>query len=134
MKNILVVDDNEMILNTLAWGLRAYCPGWEIFTASTGNDAVKILEASSMDFVLTDLEMPGMDGFQLIEYIRKHHSAIPRMAMTGNYSAEAENRLYSLGTPDVMEKPFNIINLANRISANLHCPAVVPGAVQLEGC
>lgn len=119
MKNILVIDDNEMVLSVLSERLRTSSKDWMILTAENGKEAVKILESVSVDFVLTDLQMPVMDGYEFLEYARTHHPFIPIIAMTANYSPEAQCRLQSLGITQVMEKPFSMKKLTSRIADNL---------------
>jgi len=119
MKNILVIDDNEMVLSVLSERLRTASKDWMILTAENGRDAVRILDSVSVHFVLTDLQMPVMDGYQFLEYARTNHPSIPIIAMTASYSPEAEFRLQSLGVRQVMEKPFSIKKLTTKICDNL---------------
>ncbi|HXX57110.1 MAG TPA: response regulator [Thermodesulfovibrionales bacterium] len=120
MKNILVIDDNEMVLSVLSERLRTSSKDWMVLTAENGKEAVRIMESVPVDLVLTDLQMPVMDGYQFLEYARVNHPFIPIIAMTANYSAEAECRLQSLGITQVMEKPFSMKKLTAKIADNLH--------------
>ena len=65
MKTVLVVDDDRVILTTIVRFLTHYSEDLELVTAETGEEAVEILEQRSVDLLLTDLYMPGMDGFEL---------------------------------------------------------------------
>ncbi len=124
MKNILVVDDNEIVLSALLDGLGTYSKEWRILAAENGKEAVEILESVPVDCILTDLEMPIMDGYELLAYTKKYHASIPLIAMTAHCSPEAECRLHSLGVTQIMEKPFTIKKLADKIVDNLDSVAL----------
>jgi CheY-like chemotaxis protein len=119
MKNILVIDDDEVVLSVLSESLRTSSKDWMILTAENGKEAVKILESVSVHFVLTDLQMPVMDGYQFLDYARTHYPSIPIIAMTAHYSVEEEFKLRSLGITQVMEKPFSMKKLTTKISDNI---------------
>jgi len=116
MKNILIIDDNRLIINSLSWGLGACSGDWRIMTALNGEEGVKILQSEPVDLVLTDLQMPVMDGYSLLAYARKHHPSIPAIAMTARYTVETKRRLGSLGITRAIEKPFSLKALAAAIA------------------
>ncbi len=107
MKYILLVDDNKDLTDTLKQILSSCLKDVSFRTAANGREAVTILESHPVDLVLTDINMPVMDGYQLIEYRNKHHPGLPLVAMTANVSQEVVQKLNSLGIFDCLEKPFS---------------------------
>jgi CheY-like chemotaxis protein len=107
LKNMLVVDDTETLLYAVAEWLGICFADWGILTAGNGKEAIEILESVQVDFMLTDLQMPVMDGYDLLAYIRENHPHIPTVAMSGSYDREAKERLHALGVPRCLEKPVS---------------------------
>jgi CheY-like chemotaxis protein len=87
METILVVDDNPETRNVAGGCLTDH--GVKAIYAQNGREALKILERQRPDAVLTDLHMPEMDGLELVEYMRMHHSNVPVVLMTANGSEQA---------------------------------------------
>jgi CheY-like chemotaxis protein len=108
MKRALVVDDDEVFCSHLAEALGGCVQNCHIVTAGNGKEAEKIMESSPIDFVITDLNMPGMNGYDFISYARENYPDIPIMAMTGMKTPEVEERLHALGIARCIEKPFNV--------------------------
>jgi YesN/AraC family two-component response regulator len=77
MKNVLVVDDEEAILLTMAGRFEDYKDQFNVFTAGNGKEAIKVLKSSTIDLVITDLKMPVMDGIELLAYMSTNFSTIP---------------------------------------------------------
>ena len=107
MKNILVVDDNESFRCALAEWISISFEDWRILTAENGKKALEILNSVQVDFILTDMKMPVMDGYELLAYTMKNYPQILAMAMTGNFTSEAKRRLHALGVTNCAEKPFS---------------------------
>ena len=116
MKNILIVDDNTFILDGLATTFGILLRDYTILTAENGMQAVKIMESVPVDLVLTDLSMPVMDGYQLIEHTKKIYPHIPVFVMTGVHNADVGERLRLLSVFQCVEKPFDYEALAHRIA------------------
>lgn len=70
---ILIVDDDVLILRTLARLLRHARPSWELVMATNAADALALLARASVDVLVTDMVMPGMPGAELIELVRATH-------------------------------------------------------------
>lgn len=121
-KNILVVDDNKLILRSLSGILEERMKGYAILVAENGREAVDILDSCPVVLVLTDLNMPEMDGYQLLAYIREKYPSIPVLVMTADYSPGVETRLRSLGAVHCIEKPFEYEDLLDKISNKLAAP------------
>ncbi len=119
MKSILLVDDERLILESLAEGLRCYDYDWNIFTAENGKQGAELLDWHPVDIVVTDLRMPSMDGYELLLHIRKTKPDLPVIVMTADSASEVENRLIPLGAAQCVEKPLDINEMAITISSQL---------------
>tara|TARA_B100000989_G_scaffold66065_1_gene45937 strand:- start:146 stop:784 length:639 start_codon:yes stop_codon:yes gene_type:complete len=71
MKNALIVDDHEMIRDAICSFLKEYDATIEMLEASNGNEALQILENKQFDLILTDINMPEMDGVELIREVKE---------------------------------------------------------------
>ena len=87
MANILVVDDSAVDLRLIE-GLLQGQPGWEVQCAQSGEEALAQIEDTVPDVVVTDLQMPGMDGLELVEAVHARHPGVPVVLMTA-YGSEA---------------------------------------------
>src|SRR5260370_39354977 len=85
MPTLLVVDDSE-IDRRLVVGLLRGNTNWKIETVANGIEALARLKQSPVDLVITDMQMPEMDGLELVKQIGVHHSAIPVILMTAHGS------------------------------------------------
>ncbi|QTA86814.1 response regulator [Desulfonema magnum] len=116
MKTILVVDDDKMILRLATEALISYGEGFNVITASNGQEALDILNSSNIDFVITDIKMPVMDGYELLSHMTRDHRNIPILVMTGFNTPGLEKRLKQKGILHFIEKPFEINLLRKKIS------------------
>lgn len=114
-KHILLIDDNKYLLDVFVIRLTLCLKNYRILTARNGKQGVEILRSTPVDFVLTDLDMPEMDGYQFIEYARKHFPSLPVYAMTSDCESENRERLRSLGIRECIEKPFLVEEVTHRI-------------------
>lgn len=108
-KKILMVDDTLIYRSQMQMFLTMY--KFEVFTAIDGFDALKKLEADSLakpfDLIITDVEMPNMNGFELLATIKKKYPKIPVIILT---TLEKENhiqRAEKLGADFYIVKPFS---------------------------
>lgn len=108
MKTILVVDDEETILLVISRFLSNLSTRFKILTAENGAEAIDVLRATKVDLVLTDLNMPVMDGFTLLAYISDNHPYIQTIAMTAVQSREVTEKLDFLGIRSIFQKPFDL--------------------------
>lgn len=93
MKTILAVDDEKLILKILAKRLSAYADEFRLLTAGHGEEAIDILSSNPVDLVITDLQMPVMDGFELITYLMHNFHTLPVVVLTGCKTEEIGSRL-----------------------------------------
>ena len=119
MKNVLVVDDEETLLLIMVNRFEDYADQFNVFTARNGKEAVEVLESESIDFLVTDLKMPEMDGIELLALMSSKYSHIPAMAMSAFSTPEIERKLAQMGTLRVLDKPVNFDLLADAIIRGL---------------
>jgi len=103
---VLVVDDDEQMRRTCARALGH--DGWEVVMADSGQAAIELLRArDEFDCVVSDVHMPGVDGFQLVAEIRRHDDDIPVLLMTGDPSLDGAVRAINSGAVSYLSKPFD---------------------------
>jgi CheY-like chemotaxis protein len=103
---IMVVDDDEGIRDLLSIALSGM--GYDVITASGGNEALNLSLKTSFALVLTDLEMPGMDGWNLASRIKTRFPGIPVILMTGYAKKDVMERLKGSSVDYVIFKPFRL--------------------------
>lgn len=118
MKTVLVVDDEKSFLLSLEEGLR-HSTDFRTITAENGKKALEVLGKNKVDLVVTDLNMPEMDGFQLMTYMLKTWPQIPVMVMTAYSTPEIKTKLEQLGSFRLHEKPINLKELSKSIVSSL---------------
>ena len=113
---ILVVDDEELLVKGIRFNLQN--DGYEVFTGSTGIDAIEITRNQSPDLIVLDVMMPEMDGLTACSHIREF-SDVPIILLTAK--ADDMDKLigFDHGADDYLTKPFNILELKARIRALL---------------
>jgi CheY-like chemotaxis protein len=116
-KKILIVEDDTFLQGLTATKLSK--EGYEVLTASNGEDAVKKVTTEVPDFVLLDLVLPGIDGFGILEQIRKNEKtkAIPVIIFSNLAEDKDIQRAKELGANEFMIKSnFTLDELAEKIS------------------
>ena len=104
--NILVVDDEEDIRMTLQDVLTL--PGYNVWTASGGLEAINMMKEADFNIVITDIRMPGVDGVEVARKFKEANSDTTIIAMTGNASTQSALAVLEGGAYDYITKPFNI--------------------------
>ncbi len=119
METILIVDDEKNYPPILSAVLED--AGFETLTAFSGQEALEILDDSDVDLVLTDMKMPGMDGIELLERIKKKDGELPVIMMTAHGTVEKAVEAMQKGAYSYLLKPFDndqlvlYVNKANAI-------------------
>jgi DNA-binding NtrC family response regulator len=106
MPTVLIVDDEKNIRATLARGLRL--EGYRTDEAGNGVEALKLLDGGGVDLVILDVQMPEMDGLQLLSTMRERQLKIPAIVLTAHGSIERAVQAVKLGALDFIEKPPSI--------------------------
>ncbi|MBS6517751.1 MAG: response regulator transcription factor [Clostridium sp.] len=117
MFNILVVEDDKKLRNLFCTVLmhNGYCA----MPAETGMTALKILDTEYIDLIISDIMMPGMDGYELIQTLREHGYTMPILIITAKERFEDKQRGFLAGTDDYMVKPIDVNEMILRIGALL---------------
>ena len=89
MKHILFVDDEPSLLEGLRRMLRPHRARWDTMFASGGENALRMMQDSPFDVVVTDMRMPGMDGAQLLECVRDRFPGVVRIVLSGYCEMES---------------------------------------------
>ena len=111
----LIVEDDAAVRNTLAKVLTS--SGIQSTITASGQEAVEKVSGESFDVILLDINLDGMDGFEVIHALRDAGNQIPVMVVSGR--TEDVDMLYSLeiGADDYITKPFNPVTLAAKVKA-----------------
>lgn len=104
MNSILIVDDSPDTQEVISRNLQS--ARYKVFTASSVDDALKILSSTGIDLVITDLKMPGIGGLELIRYVRENFKDIEIMMITGYPSIESAVEAVKTGAEEYLAKPF----------------------------
>jgi CheY-like chemotaxis protein len=117
VKNILIIDDNEDILGIFEQVL--VDEGFDVSTANNGNEGIKLFKRQSFDIVIIDINMPGMNGFEVVENIKNDFILVPIILMSSDYlpidAAEIEN----LGVNAVISKTIDDTTFCNLVRSCL---------------
>ena len=119
-KTILVVDDDDMNLRMVEFILSK--EPYRILKASSGMEALLILQKEKIDLVLLDIEMPIMSGMQVLEVIRKDEnlSNLPVIFLTALADYDDVKQALLLGVENYVVKPFIPENLLERVKKELN--------------
>jgi len=107
--NILVVDDEQIVLKSCERVLKP--EGYEVDTATSGNEALALLEKNKYDLIVTDIKMPEMDGLEFMRRVRVKNPDINIVVITGHPSQESIKEALSLRIIDYLPKPFSPAHL-----------------------
>ena len=119
MAHILIVEDNPVVRMLVEQHLES--AGHTVMTAADGNEALQLASAIRPDLVLSDLDMPNLDGFGLLSAIRARAdiAGIPVIFLTGFEDMETFRRCTMLGADDFVNKPINRHALLHAINGCL---------------
>ena len=124
-KKVLVVDDEIHIVHVAAIKLRNN--GYEVITATNGDEAFELVCAEKPDIIVTDFQMPAMTGVELVEKIRQNEETkdIPVILLTARSFAISEEQQEDLQISGCISKPFSPRELLENIEDILYQRAVV---------
>ena len=125
MRTILIVDDDDDFREMLRVVL-ASCD-FSVLAADSGAAALAITSSHNVDVVLTDFQMPAMDGLQLCQALRRQRPAVPVWLMTGAVDFAIERTL-AAGGCGTFRKPFRAPQIAKAINEHLDVTATISAA------
>jgi len=120
-ESILVVDDTPPTLEVLERNLTS--EGYQVFTASSADEAIRILEVSPVDLVVTDFKMPKVSGLDLIRHVRENFKDTEVMMITGYATIEGAVKAVKTGAEEYLPKPFTdeeLLSAVQRALDKLH--------------
>ena len=119
-QRILVVDDEESIREFLEIMLTK--EGYEVLLAEDGAKAVEVLKLKSVDMVISDLQMPNMNGMELLKHVKTNYPTLVFMIITAFGTTETAVEAMKIGAYDYITKPFKIdevrMNIANALNSH----------------
>ena len=107
--SVLVVDDEELTLRTVSRGLRE--EGFEVFTADSGEDALKIFADEKPDLTLLDIVLPGIDGVEVLRRMKQANPAAIILMMSAYHMVDRAVEAMKAGAYDYLIKPFHLSDL-----------------------
>ncbi|HOW53858.1 MAG TPA: sigma-54 dependent transcriptional regulator [Syntrophorhabdaceae bacterium] len=116
--SILAVDDSPATLELLQRNLAA--EGYVVFTAANVAEAIKILDVTPIDLVVTDLKMPGLSGVHLVRHIRENFRDMEVMIITGYPSVKGAVEAMKTGAEEYLVKPFTDEELLSAVARTLN--------------
>ena len=117
MNRILVVEDDPQL--QLLYRSVLERAGFSVITALNGEDALKKLEATRIELIITDIMMPKMDGYDLVGSLRNARFDMPVLMITAKADFEDKKRGFKLGADDYMTKPIDVNEMILRVEALL---------------
>jgi len=107
---ILVVDDEQLIRWSLEQNLKKQ--GYEVITAGSGEDALRLVREELPDLMLLDIQLPGMNGIEVLEKVKEFEEEVVVIMVTALGVLETAVKAMRLGAYDYINKPFNLDELA----------------------
>lgn len=117
MVKIMIVEDDALLRDLISRVLARN--NFETYEASNGVSALKVMDDVAIDLVITDVMMPKMDGFELVNLIRKIDNDMPILMITAMDQYHSKEVGFSVGVDDYMVKPIDIKELLLRVKALL---------------
>lgn len=131
MQKILIVEDDPSSLKLLKCGIENLTDDLKILTSCNGREAIDLLKREDISLLITDLQMPEVDGLELLSYVKNNYRAIPCVVVTAHINDNKEFELYVKALqPDIMElikndsihffsKPINVKSIFKTINREL---------------
>ncbi|WP_418697815.1 response regulator transcription factor [Bacteroides sp.] len=117
MHTILIIEDEQRVANLLKTGLEEN--GYQTVVAYDGAMGLRLFQSHTFDLVISDVVLPGLDGFALVKEIRRTNPGIPILMLTALGSTDDKLDGFDAGADDYMVKPFDFRELNARIKVLL---------------
>jgi two-component system, NtrC family, response regulator HydG len=115
--NVLVVDDSPETVELIKRNLQSI--GYHIYTANNVQSAIKLLESLDIDLVITDLQMPGENGIELVRHVSENHKGMGILVITGFPSIKGAIESIKIGAEEYLVKSFTDDELFNAVDGVL---------------
>jgi two-component system, OmpR family, response regulator len=120
---VLVVDDERNLTELLSMALRY--EGWEVRTAETGTEAVRVAREFQPDAVVLDMMLPDFDGLEVLRRMRNDDANVPVLFLTAKDAVEDRVAGLTAGGDDYVTKPFSLEEVVARLRALMRRTAIV---------
>ncbi|MCD8029825.1 MAG: response regulator transcription factor [Bacteroides sp.] len=127
MIKLLLVEDDPNLSYIIQGGLEDVIGGYEVITASNGKEGLQMWKEHAPDIIISDIEMPVMDGYQMVERIRQTDTDTPILLASARISPKDVTAGYRIGANNYIKKPFipeeldahiqGVLKLKNNISS-----------------
>lgn len=111
--HILIIEDEEQLCHSIAEGLRMN--GYETDTCLDGNEGLELCMTENYDLILLDLNLPGIDGLEILRQFRAYNSTTPVLILSARGQIQDKVEGLDLGANDYLTKPFHFEELEARI-------------------
>ena len=119
LKRVLITDDSASMRHVLSLWFLAL--GWDVHTAEDGQDALRVLDQTGPDLLVTDNAMPGMSGLELIAAVREQRAEGPQILMiTADSTVETLTAAMDAGADEYLVKPVTLDRLEGTLGALGH--------------
>ena len=112
--NVLLIDDEQQFLKVLEERLETR--GLKVNTATSGEDALTLVNDRNFDAIVLDLAMPGIDGIETLRLLKEKNPDLEIIMLTGHATVQKGIEAMKLGAEDFLEKPVDLSILLERIS------------------
>lgn len=116
-KTILIADDEPELREVIAMAFERQ--GCRILEAGSGGEALAILRGDSVDAIVSDIRMPGLDGFDLLQGVRAMGEECPCFVFITGFTEISEERARDLGAFKMLAKPFHLEELIQAVRAGV---------------
>jgi len=113
-KKIMIIDDEEDIRKTLSLFLESKCEA--VLEADGVAQTIYHLNRESPDLIFLDVMLPGLDGIEILQMIKKYNENVPIIMMSGYATEEMAKKSLSIGAYDYVRKPFNLDRISSMMS------------------
>ncbi len=116
---IVVIEDDPLIRKLIAQTLQR--SGYEVVTANDGSEGLRIVKEAQPNLVVLDISMPGLDGYQVCQYLRGDPATatLPIIMVTAMARPADQRRGFDMGADDYLPKPFALTDLVTRVQSLL---------------
>ncbi|MEN8120430.1 MAG: response regulator [Bacteroidota bacterium] len=111
---LLVIEDDEASYRLIEAALRVI--DLEMLHADNGQDGINLFSEHNVDLVLLDIQLPGMDGYEVLDHLKKINPKIQVIAQTAYSMSDDKDKCIELGCSDFLSKPLNIMQFRELIA------------------
>jgi two-component system chemotaxis response regulator CheY len=117
VQRILIVEDSATMRSLIVSSLEELALSLKVVEAKNGFEALRLLPRESFDLVVTDINMPDINGLELVSFLKNHpvYKTIPIMVISTESTTEDRNRAAALGAEEYLVKPFDPKDLVAKL-------------------